>query len=394
MIRGGYGIFYEVLEPSGDADFLVGNPPFAYGAEISTDGINPQVILSEGAPDDLLTPEKATNLTFSSFELFPSRGYAQQWNLNIQYELAQDWLFEIGYFATKGTHLLKSFDGNPSPPGPGNIDEKRRFKSVAIPGTDVVVSPLARVIRHEWTGNSNFHSLQTKVEKRFSTGFTLLSSYMFSRTIGDSCGFAGSGNASGCGIQDPTNLRLERSLDNQHIKHRLVGSYIVELPFGQGRRWGSNWSGTANALLGGWRVAGIVTLTSGPPFNVVVQGDPANTGTSNRPDLVGDLERPEGVDKIDQFFNTQAFARNKPFTFGNAGRNLLTGPSFNNFDFSVLKDFTVTEDVRVHVRFEAFNFFNTPHFRTPGNVLGTSTFGRITGAGRSRNLQFGLKVIF
>lgn len=394
VVRTGYGIFYEFTEPSGDSEFLVGNPPFAFGSTISTDGIRPQVLLSEGAPPDLLTIEKATSLTFSSFQVDPARAYAQQWNLNLQYEFAPNWLWEVGYFGAKGTHLLREIQGNPAPPGPGNINAKRRIKSAKIPGSDRIVSPLAGVLRHEWSGSSIFHSLQTKLERRFASGFTLLTSYIFGRTIGDTCGFAGSGNAVGCGFQDHTNLRLERALDNQHIQHRFVSSYIWQLPFGQGRRWGADWNGVTDAILGGWSVGGILTLSSGQPFTLTVRGDPANTGDQNRPNQVGDPERPGGVDKVIQYFNTGAFAPNQPFTFGNVGRNTMIGPPFYNLDFSTMKDFRLTEEVILQFRFEAFNFFNTPHFGEPGNQLGTATFGRITSAGRPRNLQFGLKIIF
>lgn len=392
VVRGGYGIFYGYLEPSGDSENLMGNPPHAIGVVLSTDGIRPQILLREGAPPDLLTVEKATNLRFSSSERRPRTDYSQQWSLNVQRQMGRDWLFEIGYFGTKGSHLVRRPQGNPSPPGAGNINAKRKFKSAAIPGSNRVVSPLGPVFRHEWSGNSNFHSMQTKVERRFSSGFTLLGSYIWSKTIGDTCGFAGSGNAAGCGFQDAQNLRLERALDNQHIGHRFVTSYVWEIPFGRGRRWGSNWNRAFDALLGGWGFSGIVTFSSGEPFSVTVSGDPANTGDVNRPNLVGDPR--SGERTVERFFNTGAFQRNEPFTFGDVGRNTLIGPSFGNFDFAALKNFAIAEDVRLQFRFEAFNFTNTPHFGNPGNVLGTQSFGRITGSGRPRNLQVGLKIIF
>ncbi|MPY86757.1 MAG: hypothetical protein GEU99_02435 [Luteitalea sp.] len=394
VVRAGYGWFFEFTEPAGDAEFLIGNPPFALGSTLSTDGIQPAITLNEGAPPDLLTAEGATDLSFSSYETDPERAYTQQWNLNVQYELAPNWLWEIGYFGARGTHLLRRVPGNPALPGPGNINDKRRFESIQIPETDRIVSPLGQVLRHEWSGNSVFHSLQTKLEKRFSQGFTVLTSYILSRSIGDSCGFAGSGNAAGCGVQDANTLSLERALDNQHRKHRFVASYIWELPLGRGRRWGAHWNAVLDGLLGGWNVGGIVTLTSGAPFTLTVSGDPANTGEQNRPDQVGDPERPAGVDKVEQFFNTDAFTRNQPFAFGDVGRNTMIGPAFSNFDLSLTKDFTLAGEARLQFRFEAFNVTNTPQFGIPGNALGNANFGQISSAGRPRNLQFGLKIIF
>jgi hypothetical protein len=394
VIRGGYGIFFGYMEPSGDAEYLIGNPPFAFGSQINTDSITPALLLKDGAPPDLLTVAKATNLSFSSFERNPSRDYAQQWNLNVQHQWKNDWLFEIGYYGEKGTHLLRRIFGNPSPPGAGNIDGKRRYKQIAIPGTNVVVSPLGPVLRHEWDGNSIFHSMQTRVEKRFASGFTLLTSYIWSRTIGDSCGFAGSGNAPGCDYQDPNNLRLERGLDNEHMAHRFVLSSIWELPFGQGRRWASGWNSVADAFLGGWSVADIITIESGQPMTATTQGDPANTGETNRPNLVGDPLLPRGQRTVERWFNKEAFVANGRYTFGNAGRNILLQPGVGNIDFATFKRFRITERVATQFRFEAFNFFNTPHLGAPNAQVGNRNFGRITSAGRPRTLQFGLKVVF
>ncbi len=394
VVRGGYGTFYGYMEPSGDAEYLIGNPPFAFGSQINTDSITPALLLKDGAPPDLLTVEKATSLSFSSFERNPTRDYSQQWNLNIQRQLGQDWLFEIGYFGDKGTHLLRRIFGNPSAPGAGNINAKRRYKSIAIPGTNVVVSPLGPVLRHEWSGNSIFHSLQTKVEKRFSSGFTLLSSYIWSKTIGDTCGFAGSGNAPGCDYQDPQNLRLDRGLDNQHLGHRFVLSSIWELPFGNGRRLGANWSGPLDVILGGWSIGDIITIESGQPLSPTVLGDPANTGENNRPNLIGGALLDRGKRTVDQWFNRAAFVSNERFMFGNAGRNILLQPGVANIDFATYKRFRIREGISTQFRFEAFNFFNTPHFGAPNAQFGNRNFGRITSAGRPRTLQFGLKVVF
>jgi hypothetical protein len=97
---------------------------------------------------------------------------------------------------------------------------------------------------------------------------------------------------------------------------------------------------------------------------------------------------------LDRYFNTAAFVPNDPFTYGNAGRNILIGPGTVNFDFAIFKRFSITERVTTQFRFEGFNFFNTPHFGNPNLEVGNNNFGRITGAGRPRNLQFGLKFIF
>jgi hypothetical protein len=397
VIRSGYGIFFASYEPVGDGRNVQSNPPFARIIRISTDRINPEIILRDGIPSGILAPENLSDVRLVSLERHPSLPYSQQWSLNIQQEFAGDWLWEIGYFASKASHLVYETNPNYALPGPGNINERRLLEGFTFPETDVFVSPMAEVVRRGFNGNSNFHSLQTKVDKRFAAGFSLLASYIWSKTIGDTCGFATRGDTAGClrtGGQIPWDQRLERALDNQHRKHRFVASGMWELPFGAGRRWGADWTGLTNALLGGWGVAGIVRLTTGQPFGLTVQGDPANIGQGTRPNLVGDPTRPEGANELEEFFNTAAFEAPEPFTFGNLARNALIGPSAKVVDFATFKRFLVTDAVTVQFRFEAFNLFNTPNFGLPGSVLGTPQFGQISSAGRARNLQFGLKVVF
>jgi outer membrane receptor protein involved in Fe transport len=395
VLRGGYGIFYEVASDTGSTP--AENPPFFAEIILQSDGIRPEITLSsEDTPEDLIDFGDLKNAETKSFERHPSTGYAQSWNLNIQYSFAGDWLWQIGYFGTKGTHLVRQFDGNPSPPGPGNINAKRPIKSLEIPGPDGgiigIASPLSRVARDESTGSSIFHSLQTKLERRFSSGLTLLGSYIFSRAIDDVCGVPGAGGPRNC-EQDPTNLHLERALSNEHIKHRFVTSSIYELPAGKGRHWGSTWPAALDAVLGGWNIAGIVTLTTGQAFTVTTSGNPANSGQSNRPNLIGD---PDAIDRtIEKYFNTEAFQPNARVSFGNVGRNTLIAPSFKNVDFSIVKNWGIRESVKVQFRLEAFNLFNRPQFGVPGSQLGTANFGVISGLlSPNRKLQAGVKILF
>jgi hypothetical protein len=147
-------------------------------------------------------------------------------------------------------------------------------------------------------------------------------------------------------------------------------------------------------LLGGWTLAGITTLSSGPFVNLTVQGNPSNTGGPDRPNVLGDWKLDSGQRAIDRWFDPAAFGRNAQFTFGNAGRNLIEAPGLVNFDFAVYKQFPVTEGRFFQFRFEAFNFFNTPYFNPPNTQFGNANFAVIAGAGRPRNLQFGLKFVF
>jgi hypothetical protein len=287
------------------------------------------------------------------------------------------------------------FEDNFSPPGPGNINAKRPITRAEIPGTGIVSSPLGPIQGYKNNANSTYHAWVTRLEKRFSQGFTLLTSYGWSKTMGDTCGNAASGNTSGCGYQDARYLHLEKAVDNQDVPHRFVLSGIYDLPFGRGRAIGSNMNRVAHALAGGWAVGSIVTLASGRPYSLTVQGNPANTGTIgivNRPNVVGD---PHGaVRTLQQDFNTAAFRPNDRFTIGSLGRNTMRQRGFFVWDFSAMKDFRLQERLALQFRFEAFQFTNTPRFGQAGNVVGTNNFGQITSADTPRNLQFGLKLIW
>jgi len=395
VVRGGYGLFYANYEGTGGGQFLQGNPPFHIKSEISTDSITP-LQLSDGNPAGVLTPENAVALRFSSFELKPAWPLSQQWNVNVQHSLFKDTVLELGYYGTKAQHLVNRLDGNYALPGPGNINNRRRYTSAVFPGTDIVVGPLSQMSRHEFNGNSLFHSVQTRLERRFSNGFTFLGAYVFSKTIGDVSGFSGSGNAPNSGIQNPLDRRAERSLDNQHRAHSFTASYVYQMPFGRGQKFGRDMSRIADFLVGGWSVAGIHSLASGRPFGLSVRGNPANTGQLNRPNVVAGQDPKLSSDVRDpqRWFNTNAFVPNNEFEYGNAGRNILLGPGLFNWDFALYKQFKVTESKFFQFRFEAFNFTNTPNFGFPNSEVGNNNFGRITGAGRPRNLQGGLKFIF
>ena len=396
VVRTGFGIFRTYFEPFGDSQFLIGNPPFAFTVTLAGSRTAPTFQLSNGAPAGLLSLNNAAGgLQFSSYERNPHRAYAPQWNFNIQHQFQGNWLLEVGYLGERGIHLLNRIDGNYSPPGPGNINAKRIFQSAAIPGSSIVASPLGPVYRHLFNGNSNYHALVAKLEKRLSSGLTVLNSFTWSKAIGDTCSDAADGSAPNCGFQDPRNMRAEKSVDNQDLRLRYVTSVIYQIPVGRGRHWGSSLPGVVDAFLGGWGTGGIFTAHSGVPYSIAVSGNPANTGSVNvvnRPNLVGDPLSGERTLTAD--FNTAAFAANPAFTLGNLGRNTMTTRGRVNFDFIAQKNFTLTERFHLEFRFEAFNATNTPPFGAPNSVLGTGGFGQITSAGQPRNLQLGLKLVF
>lgn len=394
VVRAGYGVFYSYMEPMGDAEWLIGNLPYAYGVSLSSSPTTPALYLSQGLASGALDIARATGVQLAAIGRQAISPYGQQWNFNIQRDFGHNWMLEVGYSGSKATHLERVIDENYSAPGPGNINAKRPYQTVAVPGTSINAA-LGPIYGYHFNGNTNYNALVTRLEKRFSQGLTLLTSYTFSKAIGDVCGASAFGDTTGCGYQDPRNLRNERSVDNTDIPHRFVTSGVYELPVGRGRRFGSRIPRALDAIAGGWAIGSIVTVASGAPFSVVSAGNPANIGsftTVNRPNVVGD---PYSTPRtLAQDFNTAAFVNNAQYTLGNAGRNILRQRGLFNWDLSANKEFSIQERLRLQFRFESFHFTNTPRFGVPGATLGTATFGQITSADTPRNQQLGLKLIW
>jgi hypothetical protein len=393
VMRGGYGIYFAQYEGFGGAQYLEINPPFEYKAVLSTDSITPTIVLSQGLPPNLVTPQNASNIQTSSYDRNMRHGYSEQWSYSIQRELAGDILIEAGYYANSAHKLMRRTEGNWALPGPGNINSRRRYTTVQVPPNGIVVGPLAGTFRQEATADSNFNSLQLKVEKRLAHGLSFLGSYMWSKTIANGRGESGAGGVSNSLPQNPLNYRAERSLADEDRRHRFVTSYVYELPFGRGKRWLGHIHPIVNGALGGWTTAGILTVTSGQLASLTVTGNPSNTGGPDRPNVLHDWHLDSGQ-SLNHWFDTTAFGLNAPFTFGNAGRNLLRGPHATNLDFAIYKSFKITERIALQFRGEAFNATNTPAFGAPNAQVGSPGFGVISSAGTPRNLQFGMKVIF
>ena len=385
VIRGGYGVYYDqsALAP---AEALYFNSPF----------FDNNIFFSlPGLPLTLNDP-------FPSFFPFPlpdsalaiqrdlRTGYMQHWNLNIERLLGSRTVVEVAYVGSKGTKLLTARDINQPQP------------SVLPPGLPFVPRPDPRfddINLLESRSNSNYHALQARFQQRLFYGITSLVSYTWSKSIDDASNFfssAGDPNFP----QNSLNVAAERGRSNFDVRHRLSASYSYALPFGKGRHYLAD-NGFLSTILSGWETHGIVTLQTGRPFTVALLSEIDNSGTgrsilgfgaNDRPNLVGNPELSNGSTL--QWFNTAAFAFPAPGTFGNAGRNILDGPGFQNVNASLVKNTALTERVNLQFRAEAFNLFNHPNFNLPDNFFGSPTFGRITSARDPRHIQFGLKLLF
>jgi hypothetical protein len=371
VFRMGYGIFYMYWQGQGD----LGIGPASKSDPIVN--FNGNTSDPSGLGFDNLYPIgniAAGGLPYALAKSFHIRTpYIQQWNFTVQHQLGQSTSIQAAYIGNKGNKIWEIDPFNTPLPGSSPIQSR-------VPYPNVGYSELETDI-----GSSSYHALQTKVEKRYSAGVTLLGSYTWSRSTDTNSDMI-------YRVFNPYNLSQDRGLSDFDVRHRFVASWIFELPAGKGKRFLNSANGFVDNVLGGWSIGGITLFESGMPFTVDALGDPANIGLGTRPNVVGDwrLSNPS----IHEWFNTAAFANPAPFTIGNERRNMLTGPGINRWDLNLSKTFHITERHQIQFRSEFFNAFNHPSFNQPGATLGTPSFGIISDANPGRIIQFALKYNF
>jgi len=232
-------------------------------------------------------------------------------------------------------------------------------------------------------GKSNYHGMSLRVEHRSET-LSYLLSYTWAKSIDTAPGTVFNVSPSRSQAQDRNNLRGERGLSGFDVRHRFVFSPVWRLPLG------------SNMLARNWEVSSIVTLQTGRPFTALITRDQSNTlDNLSRPDIVGDVNR--GPRTVSEWFNKKAVQQQTFGTFGNAGRNNIIGPPFNNFDFVISRTISLRrfrEDLSMQWRAEFFNAFNHPNFSPPVQSVDNPSFAQITNALDPRQVQFGLKIKF
>jgi hypothetical protein len=344
--------------------------------------------------------------------------YTQDWDLNLQTEFSNNWLFEVGYVGTKGTRLPRFIEANPTVfvPGydvhgnpisnSGNADQRRLYSgcTLADPPSSCVFSSTGEIAG---IANSEYNALEASLRKRLSHGLSFLVSYTWSKAIDDVSSFniTGSEARPAAGendlAQNPNNLGAERGLSLFDARNRFVASYEWGLPFWRnGQKW-YQWA------LGGWQLDGIATLMSGTPFTVFDSNDIAAQGSApeitgfsaQRPNLIGNPNVGIGIHKVNNWLNATGFQR-LDFTgdstqiFGNEGRNVNFGPAYADWDFAALKNFRITESKQLQFRSELFNVLNRTNFQLPDCDISSPTFNQLQAADPQREVQFALKLLF
>ncbi len=385
VLRGGYGIFYDLAVVGNDLFFVRTGPPFQR-AETFVSSVTTPLTLTNPFPG-------GSTAVFDAPSIDPNfrDAYIQHWNVGYQRQLPHNTAIEVSYTGNKGTRLVKTVDINQAFPVPGfsppDLQKRRPLPEYgAIP---VLQS----------SGNSIYHGLLGRVQRRFSAGLSLLASYTYGHAIDDSTG----GNVA----QDARNLKADRGSSDFDARQRLVFSYIYELPFGKGKLLGRNWNPTLNSILGGWEFSGIGTFQSGRPIFMQLSSsnDNSRTGSSrDRPNVAFILDnslvqtnaKPIFEDRPDKtiYLNPAAFSIPLPGTFGNVPRNYFDGPGTNNWDLMLGKNFK-TERLNAQFRAEFFNAFNHPSFGQPNRFRDSKAFGTITSTLlQNRQIQFGLKLTY
>lgn len=306
-------------------------------------------------------------------------GYVQSWNLTLEKELSNGMFFSAAYVGSKGTHLSALGYFNEAPPAPGPIAPRRPF-------------PLLATSEYfDNFGDTHYHALQTKAEKRFSRGLSYLLSYTWSKALGNA------DTLNGFRIVTDLNKKTGRGRLAFDITHNFSAAVVYELPIGRGKYLLTNVSGLADKLVSGWQITTIYSAQTGYPIDLSVTPCLLNTGGGFcRPNVVGPNNGvlPRGERSIDRWFDTSAFVAPPPYTFGNNMPFAINGPGVNNFNTAFMKNTYFRERFNVQFRAEFYNLFNHTRFTSVGTTLGSSTFGKLIAATGEREIQFALKFIF
>jgi hypothetical protein len=427
VVRGGYGIFWLPggIEITGASS----NNPTSYisTALVSSldNGVTPFATLSNPFPQGLIPPGNGQGLNsligqgITAYSRGFHSGYTQQWNFDIQRQITQSFAADVAYAGSHSLDLPVNVQIDQLPdsalslgtaltqqvPNPfyGLVNVGILAQPTVSRGQLLRPYPQFNGITLGYTnrGSAIYHSLQTKVTKRFESSLFSLA-YTFSKGIGNAESPTGYLEQNGVpGFQDYNDISLERSLNALDSTHRLVIAYTTQLPFGAGKRW-LNGSGGLHYLVSGWEFNGFYTYESGTPLFLTTSTNLTNSfGGGSRPNNNGTSARLNGTaeNMLNQWFNTSVFSQPAAFTFGNTGRALpdVRDDNTDNIDVAFIKNNRFLHDGRMNLQFrsEFFNFFNHPRFANPGMTFGTPQFGIVSSqANAPRLIQFALKLLY
>ena len=318
------------------------------------------------------------NANVNYWPIYMPLPYTYEWNFNVQRELGRGFTAQLGYVGSSAHNLYVDPNFNQPQPGPGTVPSRELFPAYSAINAFL---PLDR---------SNYNSMIFQIERRFHNGLSLLGAYTWSHSLD-----YGGGTADGdTGPQNPYNLTAEYGSSDFDVRQRVSVSYIYELPFGRGKAWVTQ-PGVARAILGGWQLSGVTSYQTGLPFTPILSYDPTNTGTTARPNVIAGAAFYPANQGPSDWYNSSAFVAPAAYTYGNAGRDILVGPSTRNNDVGLQRSASFKERFTLQFSAQVFNLFNTPQFGLPNNKVGVSTTGVITTVVTpERQFQLGLHLTF
>jgi len=410
VIRSGYGISYVHFNRLGGENLLGYNGPFIVNLTLNQLPTLPACTgqqyvgcfrtTQQGYPTGLVDPvnfsplRTRTNHTPSDYR----SSYVQSYHFTIQRDLGRNLVLDLAYVGNKSTGLMILGDLNQA--RPNNIGENASLLSRRpIPGFDAIQVSFGG-------GFANYNAFQAKIEKRYANGLYFLNSFTWSKSIDNAGGHLETANGDNSRV-NIRNLQAEKGLGSYNQPLNNTTSFVYELPFGKGRRFGSNTNGFMDAVFGGWRATGIHTMQSGQPINLSYSA-PAQFQVSGyptyRPNYVGGSLY--GEPTAQTYLNRAAVIApnvqnpNDPSQpFGNLGRNAARSESIYQFDAGLHKAFSLpVESMKLEFRSEFFNLFNTTNWGAPNANITNANFGTITGYAYSnipaRQIQFALRLSF
>jgi hypothetical protein len=424
VVRAGYGIFF--LENG-----TMGFPGIAGYSQTTpfvgtVDGITPVNTLANPFPTGLIQPPGNSQgaLTYvglgaPAIARVRSAPYINQWTLALEYALSPNDLLTISYVGNHGVKLdyndVEMDQLNPTYLSQGNAllsEVKNPFYgliSSSSCGLNAPTVPAGQLLLHypEYCAVDNvqplgasswYNGITVEVNHRFSHYLQFLAGYTFSKYLDNSMGDQQWISGAASNFTNWYNLAAEKSYNSNDIPQSFVLSYILEMPFGKGKHFGTGWTPAVNTVLGGWQLTGVTTFKSGPPIGITALTNNTNSfGGGQTANIVGNPSAVSaGVDRVTEWFNTAAFAQPAPFTFGDSARFLprMRGPGYNDFDFGLQKFFQVKERLKIQFRAEFFNAFNHANFYLPDSTFGDPAFGQLNQAYPARDIQLALKLSF
>jgi hypothetical protein len=389
VVRGGYGVYR--LPALGYYSYGPVSQYAVTAAFVSPDNnLTPAFVLANGVPpysynvDSRGLPNIPASLSKPSsnvtqLETRDRTPYNQTWQIGIQRQFMGNWVAEVDYVGTKGTKLPIVLPENQLPAnlwGVSNTPQSLR----AFPQY-LNVSRLAN------DGNSFYNALQTSLQRRWQQG-VISFAYTWAKVTDDVDGPAGSSP-----IQNVYNLRAEHGIASYDVPHRFVGNYVYRLPFGRGSKL-LNGVPVVQDVVRGWEISGVTEFQIGLPLAVTQSNGTGGFTGTQRPNQIAAAALARGDRTLSQWFNPNAFLVAPAFTSGNEPRFAFYGPGINNWDTSLMRNFSVRERLNLQLRGEFYNTFNHPNFKNPNTTLGNKLYGQITSDNGARVMEVALRIFF